>query len=69
MCLASTPLAALSASPSVQGTAGGRWGLTCSSSDAQEPAGVFQPSPEHLQLHGARSKSRVPSGQAAEAPA
>lgn len=38
----------LSALPSVQETTTGRWGLTCCGGDAQEPAGVFQPSPEHL---------------------
>lgn len=41
----------------------------CSSGDAQEPAGIFQTSPEHLQLHGARVEGRVPVGQAVEASA
>lgn len=48
-------------------TVGRRRGLTCSGGNAQEPAGVFQSSPEHLWLHGTSSKRRVPAGQAAEA--
>lgn len=48
------------------GTVGRRRGLTCSRGNAQEPAGVFQSSPEHLWLHGTSSKCRVPARQAAE---
>lgn len=64
-----TPPAALSTVPCAQGTIAGRRGLTCSSGDAQEPAGIFQTSPELLQLHGARVEGRVPVGQATETPA
>lgn len=42
--------------------------LTCSSGDTQEPAGIFQHSPEHLELHGTRGVSGLPEGQAAKIP-
>lgn len=35
--------------------------LTCSRGDAQEAAGIFQPSPEHLELHGAGGEGRAES--------
>lgn len=42
--------------PGTQRTEADGRGPTCSSGDAQETTGVFQPRPEHLQFHGAGSQ-------------
>lgn len=56
------PLGQPICSASMQRTTAGRWGPTCSGGDAQEPAGVFQPRPEHLQLHGAGARAVAQQG-------